>query len=443
MFSGHLDGYIRMTELGSGQELCRFLSLGEDWIVVSPEGYFDGTAGGIEKIRWSVGLRSYPLSAFSERHYAPGLLARLLSGEEIGTAGMAHLSEGFSLPPLVKIVSPKSGTRIGGETARIDVAISDLGGGIDEVRLYHNGKVVGVEKGGAAPSFTVPLMDGENFFRVVGLSRDRIEGNPDAITLIHEGAGKDSSLHVFAVGIDRYDNPALNLNYAEADARSITEFFAASGRKLFKEIHRHELYSGEATRSAILDGLRKLHNIPPQDVAVIFLAGHGDSAPDGWRFLPREVKYPERRSELEKLGISSMEIAEHLRRIGARKILVLIDACRSGQALEAFARRGYAERKALAQLARAAGVHVIAASTKAQGAAEAKDLGHGAFTYSLLAGLTGTADGSPKDGFVTVRELMAYVEARLPELGRRYQGEEQYPVADSSGMDFPISEITH
>ena len=128
-------------------------------------------------------------------------------------------------------------------------------------------------------------------------------------------------------------------------------------------------------------------------------------------------------------------------KIGAQKVLVLIDACKSGSAMLAFASRGVEDRKAMAQLARATGTHVVAASTKDQFAAEVKELGHGVFTYTLLEGLSGKADGSPKDGTVTVRELLTYVESRLPEISEQYKQQAQYPVVDSRGQDFPLATV--
>lgn len=43
--------------------------------------------------------------------------------------------------------------------------------------------------------------------------------------------------------------------------------------------------------------------------------------------------------------------------IKAQKILVLLDACKSGSVLVAF--RGFEDRKALSQLSRSTGVHII------------------------------------------------------------------------------------
>ena len=88
------------------------------------------------------------------------------------------------------------------------------------------------------------------------------------------------------------------------------------------------------------------------------------------------------------------------------------------------------------QLSRSTGVHVIAASTKDQFAAEVKELGHGVFTYTLLEGLKGKASGGTET--ITVRKLMGYVEERLPDITKRYKKEAQYPMVDSRGMDFPL-----
>lgn len=120
--------------------------------------------------------------------------------------------------------------------------------------------------------------------------------------------------------------------------------------------------------------------------------------------------------------------------IKAQKILVLLDACKSGSVLVAF--RGFEDRKALSQLSRATGVHVIAASTKDQFAAEVKDLGHGVFTYTLLEGLKGKAAAGSE--IVTVRKLMGYIEEQLPDITKKYKQEAQCPVVDSKGMDFPL-----
>jgi uncharacterized caspase-like protein len=278
-------------------------------------------------------------------------------------------------------------------------------------------------------------VDGVNTFRAVGFSKDRTESNPYELIVKLTAPSKDVSLYVFAVGINKYKNPALNLNYAEPDARGIADFFKRQGKGLFKNVEIREIYNEQVTKENIVSKLGQLQNINPQDAVLIYLAGHGENINDKWYFIPHELTYPEREEDVKAKGISSDELSGYMKNIKAQKILMLIDACKSGAVLIAF--RGFEDRKALSQLSRSTGVHIVAASTKDQFAAEVKELGHGVFTYTLLEGLGGKAAG--KGEAVTVRKLMGYVEEKLPEITKKYKQEAQYPVVDSRGMDFPLA----
>jgi hypothetical protein len=53
-----------------------------DWLVVTPDGFFDGSDTGIlSLVAWRVGDRVYPPERFSSSYYTPGLLAEIFSGE--------------------------------------------------------------------------------------------------------------------------------------------------------------------------------------------------------------------------------------------------------------------------------------------------------------------------------------------------------------------------
>ncbi len=440
------DDTARLWDLKTGRELCRIIPVGEGWVAVSPEGFFDGTSEALQSVRWTMGLKSYPLEAFSEGYYVPELLPKLLAGAPLSAQKASDLSKGFSLPPSVEFTAPQVGAELDRADLEVQVTASDEGGGIDEVRLYHNGKAVGGETRGmkrtgkaqTTRTFQLVLVDGVNALKAVALSRDRIEGNPAEVSVTYKGAARKPTLHLMVVGINEYKNEALNLNYAQPDARGIADFFSG-GTGLFAEIKKHELYDRGATKAALVAQLKAFAATAPEDVVIVYLAGHGESIEDTWYFLPHELVYPEKEDAVRKGGLSSAELQGYIKDIGARKVVVLMDACKSGGAMAAFAGRGVEDRKALAQLARAAGVHVMAASTKDQIAAEVKDLGHGVFTHTLLAGLQQGADGSPKDGTVTIRELVSYVESQLPEVSAKYKTQAQYPVVDSRGMDFPVS----
>ncbi len=335
-----------------------------------------------------VGNNVYSIDNFFERFFNPVYVASVLQGRKV--EAVVDIRKGILPPPDVKIIYPEPNAEFSTDTITVIVSAKDAGGGIDEIRLYHNGKAVGEDRRGiklvskgneVIKQYTVTLVEGINTFRAVGFSKDRTESNPYELIVKLTAPAKEVSLYIFAVGINTYKNPALNLNYAEPDAKAITEFFKERGKRLFKKVEVIEIYNDQATKENIIKKLKQLENTNPQDAVIIYLAGHGESIGDRWYFIPHELTYPEREEDVKTKGISSDEFAEHIRNIKAQKVLVLIDACKAGAVLVAF--RGFEDRKALAQLSRATGVHVIAASTKDQFVAEVKELGHGVFTYIL------------------------------------------------------------
>lgn len=267
--------------------------------------------------------------------------------------------------------------------------------------------------------YTLLFTDGLNEFRAVGFSDDFTESNPYMFNNEHHAAIQEVALHPVCIGINRYKSPALNLDFAEPDARSICEFFTRQKNPLFAGINPVTLYNEAASRSNIINAMKSLQKTQPQDAVIIYMAGHGENIENKWYFIPYDLVYPEKEEEVKGLGISSDMLSSLLKNIWVRKILMMIDACKSGAALVAL--RGFEDRKALMQLARSNGIHVVAASDKNQFAGEIRELGHGLFTYTVLEGLRGKASGGGST--VTVRKLLGFVEEELPEITRKYRQE--------------------
>lgn len=439
------DGPARFWNVATGAEMAQFMSFPDgEWITIAPEGYFNASANGAKHLNVRLGNQVYSIDNFFEKFFNPVYVASVLQGKKVEAA--ADIRRGIQMPPEVRIIHPVAGSQFSTDTVTVKIAVTDMGGGIDEVRLYHNGKAVGedtravkiVPRGGEmVKEYLVSLVDGDNKFRAVGFSKDRTESNPSELIATLSAPAKEISLYVVAVGINKYKNPSLNLNYAQADAKGVANFFRQNGQKLFKKVEISEVYNEQATKGNIVAKLKQLRTSQPQDAVVLYLAGHGENVSEKWYFLPHDLVYPEREEEVKAKGISSDELSAVIKEIKAQKTLVLIDACKSGAALIAF--RGFEDRKALSQLSRSIGVHVIAASTKDQFAAEVKELGHGVFTHTLLQGLKGKASGGGKT--VTVLKLKAYLDEQLPELTKKYKNEAQFPVSDMRGMDFPLTLI--
>ena len=118
-------------------------------------------------------------------------------------------------------------------------------------------------------------------------------------------------------------------------------------------------------------------------------------------------------------SISDVELEDAVEGLDAGHLLLVIDACNSGQALEAEEkRRGPMNSKGLAQLAYEKGMYILTAAQSYQAALEAAQLGHGLLTYALVEeGLkTAIADTEPKDGLVSAREWLDFATERVPQM---------------------------
>jgi tetrahydromethanopterin S-methyltransferase subunit D len=66
--------------------------------------------------------------------------------------------------------------------------------------------------------------------------------------------------------------------------------------------------------------------------------------------------------------------------------------------------------------------------------------GHGLFTWVVVEGLKGAADGD-KDGYVKTHELVNYVDDKVPALAEQVFRHKQYPTTTLSGQGFPVVRV--
>ncbi|MBN2808867.1 MAG: caspase family protein [Deltaproteobacteria bacterium] len=451
IFSAGADRMIRVWERNYKTEIARLISLGSGWAVVSPTGSFDGSLNGsdserVAALKWSTGKDNYSLEAFLNGYYTPALLGYLLTGSTISEINPNEtLAGGFLPPPQIEIKTSNTAKESPERTIKVTVVAHDMGGGVNEIRLFHNGKIAGEklnppENAGAAASFTntwqLNLLPGKNQIQAIATNTAMIEGHPAEITVTFAGKKEKRTLHVVTVGINEYENPRLNLSFAGSDAKSVGDYFEKTYRTTFDEIKIYRLFNQQATRTNINRTLNLLTDSSPQDTVLIYLAGHGETFDENWYFIPHEVRHPENNKVLTQEALSSSLLQLSAVKFGAQKIFLLLDSCKSGAALNVF--DDFNLRRPLALLSQNTGIHVAAASSSLQTAGELGRLGHGLFTYSLLEGLKGKADLEPIDKTITALEIMHYICTELPLLSNQYQLPQQDPAINSRGNNFPI-----
>jgi hypothetical protein len=222
------------------------------------------------------------------------------------------------------------------------------------------------------------------------------------------------------VGVSRYrDDGVRDLQFADADARELRDFLRRPEGGGFKPDDILYLENEQATLEGVTAALdRILSQAGPNDLILLFIAGHGGPDP----YAPQNLYYilhDTRVADLSHTALPMTTLQEKLNLARARRAVVFIDTCHSaglGGAQPAGA-RGF-ENNLInlysAKLFKEEGRAALTSSDVNEFSYENKRWGggHGVFTYALLEGLRGQADANA-DSFITAGELFAYVRDRV------------------------------
>lgn len=446
-------GVIHLWQTSSGLEMLKLIATTTGWTVIDDKGRFDGSETGMPNVSWDAADKNLPLDNFSEHHYEPGLLATHLAKQPVFiNAQPQQVQAGITLPPDVEITFP-TGNLQAGQTVKIDLKLTDAGGGILGQRLYHNGKIIDnkaiteskeSEINGKLTRFVsyhVKLTAGTNKFKAAGINTMSIE-NPSVTQFLDVGStatAATSTLNVITVGINQYKDPMLNLNYSVADAKSIESVIGEKRLRSFSKFSELRLLDDSATKIGIMEALKNAaNNLGQSDTLTLYLAGHGVAINGDWYFLPYETTLQEDWNAYKNFGISANEIQTLLADIPAQKIIVMLDSCNSGASMEAFRNLQNTQRHFGRAVSKSVGLVFLAATTKDQEAAELADLGHGLFTYVVTNGMKGEADNAPMDKQVSAHELANFSATTIPTFSRKYLNASQEPTSFTIGDDFSL-----
>jgi hypothetical protein len=227
-------------------------------------------------------------------------------------------------------------------------------------------------------------------------------------------------MYIAAIGIDRYSK-WNRLHNAVQDARGALDAFIKLGFETVQEPLLDQAATGEAIRKLVVDELRTLGT---DDSLVVFFAGHGHTettefargnpAKTGY-IIPYDGDLPGgHRATWLPLGAWLRDIA-HLR---AQHVLVILDSCHSGVALDPVARyrasgaTGLTE--SLEQLHTRRSRRIITSALEDQVALDSGPLhGHSLFTGCLIEALRGNMPVREGRSIVTGSDIGIHVQRRV------------------------------
>lgn len=465
------DKYI--WDVASGEKLATLVNLAgafsgqyNDWLVVTPDGLFDGSPSGWNQILWQFHGNTFDVTAgetFFNEFYYPGLLGEIMSGRR--PRAPRNISQLDRRQPTVTLTTGNAtgSNKISERKLTVKLEVNEqaadknnpAGSGARDLRLFRNGSLVKIWRGDvlqgqstATVETTIPVVVGENRLIAYAFNRDNVKSKDATLNFVGSESLKQARrAFVLTIGVNAYENSQYNLKYATADAQSFADEFRKQQEKLsrYQHIEVIPLTDQEATKVNILLALRRLagavEELPgtapaslrqitpaqPEDTVVLFYAGHGTAQGQRFYLIPHDLGYQGARTSLDAAGlemilshsISDAELERAVENLDVSNFVLVIDACNSGQALEAEEkRRGPMNSKGLAQLAYEKGMYILTAAQGYQAALESAQLGHGYLTYALVEeGLkTVIADTSPRDSLVSIREWLDFATERVPQL---------------------------
>lgn len=421
-----------------------------DWVIWTWHGsyYHTRTASGDRLVGWHVNApdpgdrpQFYQLQQFEKVFHRPDVIEKLIATRDASATLAAARGPNPTRPSFaqyepapVRVALRQS--VVGPNGVGLNVTARPRGTNPDllpeRVELWVNDHRLKVWKGDATQPVNEPFVippgafrAGEN--RVVAVTFNPLGGrSEDAQVVRNAAAAPPPNLIGLAVGINDYAGHRKavagargfgDLAAAKADARDFRDrLLSFAGPQRFFPAARVELrVDAAATRKTLTADLAALANgVKPDDLLVVFFAGHGDAPtgakptdPGSFVFCCPDYS-PTKPADT---AVSAEELFQALAAVNCRKV-VFLDACRAGRATEAnVVRRLVPDGQ---------GPIVIASCGPGEDSFEDAKVGHGLFTEAVLDALGrdfGKADYNT-DGEITPGELFDYVSARLPVLLR-------------------------
>jgi len=274
---------------------------------------------------------------------------------------------------------------------------------------------------------------------------------PPARSQVNEDINNNVAINKWAivVGISKYqyaDQNGLNdLVFADDDANSFTLSLLKLG---WEKNHMKILTNKEANKRNIEIALESwLSKAGVNDQIVLFWSGHGFTDPED----PEKAYFATYDTDISipATGFRMDQVRRILEERKAKNVIVFADTCHAGKLITRGG-RGISiipqiDKMIREQTVPKGWIFMVGADTDRQ-AIEHTSWTNGAFTYSLIKGLSGEADGfqsaGRKDGVVNMGELRSYMNAIMPDETQKILGVAKRPVIATNSGDPEIWNLT-
>jgi WD40 repeat protein len=449
------DGTIRWHRVKDGVEQLAFFPHADKkrWIMWTPEGYYDASPGGEDLIGWHLNqgkdkeARFIPSGQLYDVFFRPDIVQAKFRGDDISSLITLTATQALKYPPpILSFTKVPSTTK--NNTEKVCYKAVATGGGIGEVRLFQNGKLIksdGFYRESVAKvdtSIKLAAMDSATVTRALKLTKTAQKAEPPMVSnskgneysecqeietipgdneisvaafnanntvqssleTMHFTANRKAEephLYVLGIGINKYTAAENNLSYAVKDATDFRSMIQDKAKGLYqaKNIHIEGLNNAAATKAGIQKAIAAISaKVKPWDSFILFVASHGYLQDNQYYIVTADFDGAVNTDKM----ISSNEIVGMSKNIKSLSQLLIFDTCHAG-GVDNIIGGLYDARMSV--MAKKMGLHIYASAGGTQTALDGYK-GNGLFTHALLKSMkAGNTTDSNKDKEVSVAEL--------------------------------------
>jgi len=473
LVSGSDDGSVKLWDYKDQKEIATIISTTDNnHIIVTPANYYYSTKEIRDILFFRLNNKLYPFEQFDLQYNRPDKVLESIGFSDKETIELYKKAyekriqkSGFNEKmfksewhtPEIEIINKKNilsdvndeiielkilakDTKY--KLARLNIWLNDVPVyGINGISVLQN-NILYFEK-----NLKVKLCPGKNKIQVSAQNETGAESYKETVYTNFTPSEKEvPDLHIVALGVANYLDESRNLKYSVKDGRDMVNFFKQNQHIIWKNIFIDTLFNQEVTKNNIEKIKAKLLKTKVNDQVFVFVSGHGllDDKLDFY-YASHNMDF----NDAAKNGIAYDLLESLLDSIPARKKLLLIDACHSGETdkddleikdeteialndgskaiISVSGKKGGNTKisknnqktglqnsfelmqELFTDLSRSSGTVVLSAAAGEGYALESAEWNNGAFTFSLLNGLKSAEADLDKNGVITISELKEYV----------------------------------
>ena len=310
----------------------------------------------------------------------------------------------------------------------------------------------------------IALIHGLNKVQIACRNSNGYESLIQTFYVEKEGDIPNKDLYLVTIGTSNYMDNRYNLTYPVKDAGDLIDLMKTNPSQIYGNIKTKTLFNEEVTVKNVTDLKLFLKDAKPNDVVIVFVAGHGILDADfDYYFGTHDINFNAPATN----GLAYEKLEQLLDGILANKKILIMDTCHSGEVdkEDVFFSEGEDEqegdediafravgdavkedkskatptrlaREMFNDLRKGTGATVISSAGGVEFAMESDEWKNGLFTYCMLNGLKNRTADLNKDGTIMLLELQEYVVEKVKQLshGRQVPNSRIQNIE----LDFPI-----